>query len=80
MRANGVVVPPPFLDHNPRLSSTPEPFYRQALVSQFAIKTLVQTVLPWLAWLNQRQIQYSVIFMNALEIQNLQGILTMQPQ
>ena|GEM_PF-3952387 len=72
-------MPPPFIDHNLRLSPTPEPFSRQALVSQFAIKTLVQTVLPWLARLNQRQVQYSVILMNAPEILILRGILTMQP-
>ena len=57
MRANGVVVPPPLLDLNPRLGPTPKPCHRQTLVSKFAIKTLVQTVLLWLAWLNQRPIQ-----------------------
>jgi hypothetical protein len=53
MRANGVVVPPPFLNHNPRLGPTPEPFHRQTFVTKFAVKTLVQTVLPWLPGLNQ---------------------------
>jgi len=57
MRPNGIVVPPPFLDHNPCLGPTPESFHRQALVSKFAIKTLVQTVLPWLTRFNQRQLQ-----------------------
>lgn len=50
-------MPPPFLDHNPRLGSTPEPSHRQTFVAKFAVKTLVQTVLPGLARLNQRQIQ-----------------------
>ena len=57
MRANGVVVTPPFFDHDPRLGPTPEPFHRQTFVAKFAVKTLVQTVLPWLARFNQRQIQ-----------------------
>ena len=48
---------PPFLDHNPRLGPTPEPFHRQTFVAKFPVKTLVQTVLPWLPRLNQRQIQ-----------------------
>ena len=38
MRANGVVVPPPFLYHDPRLGPTPEPFHRQTFVAKFALK------------------------------------------
>lgn len=49
VRAHGVVVPPPGLDHDARLAPGAEPFDVQAFVAQPAVEALVRAVLPGLA-------------------------------
>lgn len=50
---HGVVVATPSLDDDGRFSARPEPFERQAFVSELAIEALVGTVLPGLAGVTQ---------------------------
>lgn len=53
MRAYVIVIPTPDLDQDAGLGATAEPLHAQALVAQFAVKTLVGTVLPRFARINQ---------------------------
>jgi len=54
MRANQVVVATPDFDNGTNLGSGAEPLQRQALVAELAVKTLISTVLPGLAGVDQR--------------------------
>src|SRR3954449_6475415 len=49
-----VEVLPPRLDHHLRLCSRTEPLDAEAFVTEFAVETLADTILPGLAGVNQR--------------------------
>ena len=49
-------MPPPTLDHHLRLCPGTEPFQAEAFVTEFAVKALADAVLPWLAWIDQRDV------------------------
>src|ERR1700710_2724570 len=58
MGPNFVVVPAPVIDHNFRFDPVSEPLHGETLVAEFAVKTFVRSVLPWLAWIDQRRLDF----------------------
>lgn len=53
MRAARVVVPPPALDHDPRLGEAVEDLAVQELVAELGVEALAVPVLPWAARLDE---------------------------